>query len=547
MLTEIIKEQIKKVVVDLYGYCPSFIVDKAKNIDYGDFYSNIAFILTKELKIKPFEIASSIKEQLLPHFKQIEVQGAGFLNFYLHSSTYASLMNEVNELNQNYGQFSKTNKTIVLEYVSANPTGHLHIAHAANAIYGDTIKNLLQLNGHTVITEYYVNDAGNQIEKLAYSTLVRYLEKYTSRDVKLIDDAYHGQEIYDVADALYHQVKDQYKDASVSHDGFILDKDVACFVKDFATNYMLTEIKKDLASMNTVIEHYTSEKSLVNEKSVAEILKILAPHTEMKDGALWLLTTKFGDDKDRVLIKTDKTFTYFLPDIIYHNYKQKTYHADQLINIWGTDHLGYIKRMKTAYACLGYKEEDLIVLCAQVMKLTKNNEEFKLSKRSGNSLTIKDLIAIIGKDAMRWFLGSSSMKSHVVIDVDLALRKDSNNPLYYVQYAHARCHQILMKTALELDFSATLLTNKHERSILNHIAYYENTIVNSTQNFEPHLITNYLYDLATMLHTYYQDSKIIDLDNLSLSKQRYTLIKTVKQILSNGLNILKILPYNSMY
>lgn len=542
-ITNSINEALQKLKIEDH----KFVVDKTKNIKFGDFYSNVAMTLSKTLKKPPQQIAQMIVDNLnKDNFQDISIQNPGFINFKIKPHIYQKLISDIYQQKSKYGYFDKKNITYNLEYVSANPTGYLHIAHAANAIYGDILANTLEVYGYNVNTEYYINDAGNQIDKLASSTLIRYLQLFNI-NIDLQADAYHGSEIKTLAQHLKDKYNDDFINVRVDENFNINDLKVNQIIKEFAVNFMLDEIKKDLASMRTQIKTYTSELFIRNSGMIEQSLDKLKEHIYMQDGAKWLRTTTFGDDKDRVLYKTDGSMTYFTPDIAYHNYKFSNQKVDKLINIWGTDHLGYIPRMKAAVQCLGYDPNDLIVICAQVMKLTKNNQEFKLSKRSGQSLTIKELVDMIGVDAIRWFLGSSSMSSHVIIDVDLVLAKNNNNPLYYVQYAHARANQVLNKQVYEHDFQCDLLVQDQEKELLNQLEFYKVTIANAANNFEPHRISNYLYDLASLFHNYYANFKINDESNIRLSQQRYTLVWCVKQILNNGLLLMKIEPYDKMF
>lgn len=550
MITQKISEELNKALAKMGIHDTQetkILVDKTKNIKFGDFYTNIAMILSKKNNKSPLEMAKEIAnnfEQDL--FLEVNLQPPGFLNFKLKAKDHENLLKQIYYEKDRFGQFSKKNITYNIEYVSANPTGYLHIAHAANAIYGDILANLLKIYGYDVETEYWINDAGNQIDKLAMSVLVRYLQ-LQNINIQLPADAYHGQEIHLVAQTLYQTYKNQFINVRLN-EKYEIDDDIANQeIKNFAVKYLLNEIKNDLASINTFIDTYTSENWIRNSGRILEVLSKIKPYTYTLDGALWLKTTTFGDDKDRVLIKSDGSYTYFTPDIAYHDYKFNKTNTTKLIDVWGTDHLGYIARLKAAMNALGYDPNNLEIVCAQVMKLVKNNQEFKLSKRSGQSLTIKDLVEIIGKDALRWFLGSSSMNSHVIIDVDIALSKNNNNPLYYVQYAHARANQVLNKQVYELDFKTDLLTETRERELLNQLHFYKQTIANAANNREPHRISNYLYDLAQIFHNYYANVKINNDNNKVLSAQRYTLVWCVKQVLANGLAIMKIAPYDQMY
>ncbi|MCV3734411.1 arginine--tRNA ligase [Ureaplasma miroungigenitalium] len=532
----------------------TYIIDKTSKINHGDFYTNVALTLSKQLKRKPMDIATEIVDllnaednMLKTNFLDVQISVPGFINFFIKSDDHDDLLNLINKQKNEFPIFAKENKKYLVEYVSANPTGLLHIGHAANAVYGDLICALLKKCGYDVVSEYYVNDAGNQIDKLASSVLVRYLQSY-DQTIELIDDAYHGQEIFSAAQALREQFADKFTNLTLDDTFTIVDHNQAEIIKQFCVDYFLSEIKKDLLSMHTEIQHYTSEKAIRQTNLITETLGKLKNHTYEQDQALWLRTTDFGDDKDRVLIKSNGAMTYFLPDIAYHYYKLQTHKPDVMINLFGTDHLGYITRLKAGVSCFGFDPDNLIILTSQIMKLTKNNEEFKLSKRSGQSLTIRDLIEVIGANALRWFLGSSSINTHVVIDVDVALAKDNNNPLFYVQYAHARCFSLLNKNRdIPCVIQTDLLSNEKERALLDQLHYFKKTISVATQTFSMHKIANYLYELANLLHNYYANIKIIDHDNLTLTGARLGLIHAVKQVLKNGLALLKIPADNEMY
>ncbi|MCV3743694.1 arginine--tRNA ligase [Ureaplasma sp. ES3154-GEN] len=526
----------------------NYVIDKTSNIEHGDFYTNVAMTLTKIWRKKPVEIAQDLVGKIDQNvFKDIRVVNPGFINFVLQPKDNQELLETINAETRDFPVFAPQDKKYLVEYVSANPTGLLHIGHAANAVYGDLICALLKKSGYDVASEYYVNDAGNQVDKLASSILIRYLQNF-NKPFDLVEDSYHGNEIKEAANALQRQVSDQFVNVQVDTDFNIVDHKVREYIKEFGVQYFLKEIKNDLNLMHTVIDNYTSEKAIRATDLIPTTLNQLDEYTYKQGGALWLKTTLFNDDKDRVLIKSDQAMTYFLPDIAYHYYKYLTYKPDVMINLFGTDHLGYITRLKAGVKCFGFNPDNLIVLTSQIMKLTKNNEEFKLSKRSGQSLTIRDLISVIGPNALRWFLGSSSMNTHVVIDVDVALAKDNNNPLFYVQYAHARCFSLLNKNKdLIPAIDANLLTNEKERNLCNQLHYFRKTISIATNTFSMHKIANYLYELANLLHNYYANVKIIDRDQIPLTQARLGLIKSVKQVLFNGLALLKITADDEMY
>lgn len=436
-----------------------------------------------------------------------------------------------------------------MEYVSANPTGYLHIGHARNAVFGDAIATLSKKIGIKVIKEYIVNDAGNQMNMLSSSVLVRYQQLF-GLDKQLSDDSYHGEEIKLVAEELKNKYGDKFVNVEIDPDTFVIkDKNINMEIRTFSRNYLLNQIQEDLAALGTYIDIYYSELDIHNKGLIPATIKKLGDNVYEKDGALWLKTTKYGDDKDRVLIKSDGSPTYFMPDIAYHNIKlTREPMPDKLINIWGADHYSYITRMEIALRCLGYPADKMLVLCMQMVKLLKDGQEFKMSKRSGNSLTLMDLVNAIGKDAARWYLISVAPSTHIELDVDQATKKDNNNPIYYVEYAHARACSILEKgkDIYNKDAGADLLTSDNEKEILAHLNFFAHTIENAAKNYEPHKLANYIYTLAKLFHSYYGSAKLIDESNLALTQQRLALVNAIRVVLRNGLALLGINAYTSM-
>lgn len=523
-----------------------YIVDKNKNIEYGDFSSNVAMVFCKDVSKNPLDLANIIKETIKSDlFSKIEVTKPGFINFFISEKENSDFLLEILKKENDYGRFSKKNKKYDIEYVSANPTGFLHIGHARNAVLGNCISNILQWYGFDVLTEYVVNDAGNQMNNLATSILIRYLELFGIKQ-ELGPDSYHGSEIIDIANKLKIEVGDKYINAEIK-DFKILDGSIEHFFREYGEDYLLNIIKKDLKDLGVVIEEYFCEKQLHKDGSIDKLINklILNEKAYKKDGAVWLKTIPFGDDKDRVLIKSDGIPTYFAPDIVYHDYKWKHSNADYLVNVWGADHYSYITRMKAAMGALGYDPKDLIIICMQMVRLVKNGEEFKMSKRTGQSLTTRDLIDSIGMDAARWFLIYQSANNHIEIDVELATTKSSNNPIYYVQYAHARACQLLDKEDILLPSKLSSLNSIKERELINELRYFKFTIENAALTYEPYKLSVYLYNLTKLFHSFYTNNKILDNDNPKKVDQ-YFLVKAVRQVIYNALVILGITAPSKM-
>lgn len=544
MITELIKEAIIKAFKKInVKENIAFQVEKNKNIEYGDFSSNCLLVATKILHQSPLEIS----QQLIPILKKdklfadVNVHQSGFINFFLSNKANAFLIKKIIKEKDQFGKLPIKNKKDVysVEYVSANPTGYLHIGHARNAVLGNCIVNLLSWTGHKVISEYVINDAGNQMNNLATAVLIRY-QQLLGKKIELPEDSYHGEEIILVAKKLKEKYNDQFINTEISNNR-ITNKDDEFTIRWFARDLLLNIIKNDLKDLGVEIEYYYSEYDTHKNQLWNEVLKTLEKKNVIykKDDALWLKSTIYGDDKDRVLIKSDGTPTYFLPDIYYHDYKLKTHGTKYLIAIWGADHYSYITRMRAALLALGYNEEQFKIVTMQMVKLVKNGKEFKMSKRSGTSLTCRDLINALTKDIARWYLISQSSNNHIEIDVDTAIKKDNSNPYFYVQYAYARGIALLKKEKIKIPSEFNLLNSPIEREIINELHYFQYTLLNATNTYEPYKIVVYLINLAKLFHNFYTNTKILDVNNKAKSEQ-YALVQAVCQVIKNGLNILGI-------
>ncbi|MGL4948390.1 MAG: arginine--tRNA ligase [Mycoplasma sp.] len=544
-------EQVKKQIdawLEKNGISNSvYAIDKSKNIKFGDFNTNVAMLNAKSFNTNPMELAERILEEIeFTGFKEVTVTKPGFINFIMNEETITNQIIEILKEEDNFGKFDKKEGTFSVEYVSANPTGFLHIGHARNGVLGNCILNLLKWYGYNVVSEYVVNDAGNQMNNLATAVFIRYLQEF-GQDIQLPEDSYHGEEIIDVAKKLVEAHGDKFINNKVNENGRIDNPEVEHEIRWFARDLLLQIIKDDLASLGIEIEHYFSEyqshQNGMIPKMMDHLIEIGAAYK--KDDAIWLETTKYGDDKDRVLIKSDGVPTYFAPDIVYHDYKWKTNGTNYLINIWGADHYSYVKRMQVAMQCLGYNPKDLIIVCMQMVKLVKDGEPFKMSKRTGQSLTLKDLVQALGKDASRWYLLSQSADKHLVIDVGQATNKDNKNPIYYVQYAHARANQLINKQNMDMPSNFNGLNSEMEREIIAELEFFKYTIENCAKTYEPYKMTVYLFNLAKLFHSYYSNTKVFDTNN-PVGNQQYFLIKAIKQVIHNGLKILGIDPVEKM-
>ena len=534
-IVTIIKSALKNVY-NLENIDSLVMVEIPKLKDHGDFSSNIALRLAKVLKNSPINIANSLKNELGNNdfIEKVEVVVPGFLNFFVKKDSLSEIINKIIDQGKDYGRnnFGK-NEKVMVEYVSANPTGDLHLGHARGAAYGDSLTRVLKFSGYDCLREYYVNDAGNQIEVLGESLYQRYLEALGYEfDIDKI--GYQGKDVKNIASKIAKDIKEKYV-----HDD---SEDRKLYFKKVGRELELSKIKKDLDLYRVSFDHYQSELDLYKDGKVKNTLEALknSGFTYDLDGALWLRTTDFGDDKDRVLIKSDGSYTYLLPDIAYHKDKfDRGY--DHLINLFGADHHGYIIRLKAGLKILGYNSDNLDIQIVQMVRLMENGIELKMSKRTGNAITIRELCEDVGVDVARYFFISKPIVSHLDFDLDLARKHSSENPVYYIQYAYARCASILrrVKEVKKLE-TYSLLTNDKEVSILKELASFEQILVDICKYKEVNILCNYAYRLASLFHSYYNECKVIDETNSELTTERLALVKAIKITLENALNLLGI-------
>ena len=534
-IVTIIKSALKNVY-NLENIDSLVMVEIPKLKDHGDFSSNIALRLAKVLKNSPINIANSLKGELENNdfIEKVEVVVPGFLNFFVKKDSLSEIINKIIDQGKDYGRnnFGK-NEKVMVEYVSANPTGDLHLGHARGAAYGDSLTRVLKFSGYDCLREYYVNDAGNQIEVLGESLYQRYLEAL-GYDFDLEKIGYQGKDVKNIASKIAKDIKEKYV-----HDD---SDDRKLYFKKVGRELELSKIKKDLDLYRVSFDHYQSELDLYKDGKVKNTLEALknSGYTYELEGALWLRTTDFGDDKDRVLIKSDGSYTYLLPDIAYHKDKfDRGY--DHLINLFGADHHGYIIRLKAGLKILGYNSDNLDIQIVQMVRLMENGVELKMSKRTGNAITIRELCEDVGVDVARYFFISKPIVSHLDFDLDLARKHSSENPVYYIQYAYARCASILrrVKEVKKLE-TYSLLTNDKEVSILKELASFEQILVDICKYKEVNILCNYAYRLASLFHSYYNECKVIDETNSELTTERLALVKAIKITLENALNLLGI-------
>ena len=549
-------------------------VTRSKDKAHGDFACNIAMQLAKQAKLPPRELAEMIVAKLPEDgmISKIDIAGPGFLNFYVNENLRGEILDTILLKNQNYGLCNKyADKKVQIEFVSANPTGPLHVGHGRGAAYGATIANLLAAVGYQVSREYYVNDAGRQIDILTASVWLRYLELCDER-FAFPSNAYQGDYIWDIAATIHREHADKYLhatqqwmidlpadeaqggdkeiyiDALIKQAKTLLGKEGYNVFAKCALHTITNDIKDDLERFGVHYDNWFSEKSLVENNSVQIALKVLKEngYSYEKDGAIWFSSTKFGDEKDRVLVRENGTHTYFASDIAYHLDKYNR-GFDRLINIWGADHHGYIARIKAAVEALGKNAKNLDIPLVQFANLYKGGEKLAMSTRSGEFVTLRELRKQVGKDAARFFYVMRKHEQHLDFDLDLATSQSKDNPVYYVQYAHARICSIFEQANMDMydktvkDADNTQLLNEHEKNLLKLLGQFSENILSSAEKLSPHIVVNYLRDVANAFHSFYNEKENqVLIDDIALRNARLKLIYATKIVLYNGLTLLDV-------
>jgi len=519
---------------------PEIKVEVPREKEHGDYATNIAMVMAKVFKRAPRQIAELLKENIDNNLiKDVSVAGPGFINFNLKNEWLYETIDLINELKEDYGKVKVgQSKKVLIEFVSANPTGPLHVGHSRGAVVGDMTANIMEAAGYDVDREYYFNDAGNQIDLLAQSTLIRYKQLFDI-EIDLPKNAYHGKYLIDIA----RQLKDKWgKD--------LLEKpeeEQLSICREYAFESLKDKIEEDLKYFGIKFDNWFYESTL-HDGDIEEAINILKEkgYTYEEEGALWLKSTEFNDDKNRVIVKSDGSLTYLAADIAYHLDKiERGY--DKLINVWGADHHGYINRVKASIQALGYPADVLEIIIVQIVNLLRDGEKIPMSKRAGKFVTMTDVIDEVGKDAARYFYIMRSSDSHFDFDLELAKEQSSNNPVYYIQYAHARIYSIL-ENADDIDLQnvdLSLLDSEEEIDLIKLMARYPEVIKDSAESREPHILANYAYDLANAFHIFYNKRQVITSDE-ELSKARLKLVVSLHQVLKNLFTVLGIEAPNQM-
>lgn len=540
-----LKEEIKAAAIKAglaeEAQIPSILLELPKDKAHGDYSTNLAMQLARVAKKAPRMIAEEIVASFdkgKASIDKIEIAGPGFINFYMNNSYLTDLIPTIISAGEAYGETNIGNdEKVQVEFVSANPTGDLHLGHARGAAVGDSLCNVLAKAGYDVSREYYINDAGNQINNLTISVEARYLQAL-GQDVQMPEDAYHGGDIVQIGKKLVEEFGDRFANESV--------EERRAFFREYGLKYEMDKLKKDLEEFRVAFDVWYSETSLYHNGKIDTALAALKEkgHIYEEDGATWFNSTVFGDDKNRVLIKQDGSYTYLTPDIAYHKDKLDRGFT-KLINIWGADHHGYIPRMKAAIEALGYEKDTLEVEIIQLVHLYKNGEKMKMSKRTGKAVTMRDLIEEVGLDAVRYFFAMRSSDTHMDFDLDLAVSKSNENPVYYAQYAHARiCSMLRQGDEQGLSYDSNLkldeITSEKEIDLLKKLGEFPQAVSEAATKRIPHRITNYIYDLASALHSFYNAEKVLDPDNVEKSRARLGLMKATQVTLNNALTLIGV-------
>ena len=552
-------------------------VTRSKDPSHGDYASNIALVFAKKIGLNPREFAQHLSDKLESHtiFEKIDIAGPGFINFFIAEKNHTQIIQQILSAKDNFGQNqSGANQSIHIEYVSANPTGPLHVGHGRGAAYGATLANLYKANGFTVHREYYVNDAGRQMDILATSVWLRYLE-LCGAELAFPSNGYKGDYIWDIAASVHRKHsesyftdpasfvselptdepqggdKEQHIDALILTAKRLLNEDGYAIFFDRAIETILADIKDDLHLFGVDYENWYSEKSLFNSDKIHNVIEQLkqSKHIYEKNGALWFASSTLGDEKDRVVVRDNGQPTYFASDIAYH--ADKFSHAyDKIINIWGADHHGYIARVRAALKALALDDSKLDVLLVQFANLYRGKVKQQMSTRSGEFITLRALRKEVGSDAARFFYVMRKSEQHLDFDLELATSNSNENPMYYVQYAHARICSVLKQADHPLNIDDInsldeLLNTDNEHELMKKLADYPEQILSACNKQAPHLLVNYLRELAQKFHGYYNETQFL-VDSDALRNARLLLIESTRQVIANGLTLLGVNAPESM-
>jgi len=553
-ILKIIKESVDSLAFPGIppGNGEKFEVSTPKRKEFGDFSTNAALIIGSMTGEDSREVAqkivSAIEQRQCPSIEKLDVAGPGFINFFVKKTLFESELREILRLDSKYGASREgSGKKVLVEYVSANPTGYLHFGHARNAVVGDSVTRILSFCGYEVTREFYINDAGRQMDMLGESVYSA-LASMFGLTKELPEDGYRGEYIYQLAE----QIKVSEKCPQVPGD----ESAIIEFCREFAYSKLLEEIKMDLLDLRVDFDNWYSERAKIHSRGPGgkKISKTLArlediEAVEKRDGALWFKASIYGEDQDWVIIKKDGSPTYFLSDIVYHVDKYSRGFS-RMINVWGADHHSHVSRLKSSIKALGLDESSLQILLIQFVRLVRDGEEVSMSKRSGDFVTLREVLNEVGCDVTRFFLLMRSSDSHLDFDLSLAKKESSENPVYYIQYANARISS-LTKNSAEAGVKASdehldLLSSNEERDLVKTLLMFPEVVGSAADSFSPHKLVYYLHELAAKFHFYYNKTRILDLGNDYISSARLYLTLCVQVVIRNGLGLLGITVPESM-
>lgn len=508
------------------------VIERSKEKIHGDYATNIAMQMAKTLHDAPMHIAEKVIAVINQDgLEKVEAVRPGFINFFMKADTLSDVVDKILKEKEHYGDASYgKNEKINVEFVSANPTGDLHLGHARGAAIGDSICRLYQKIGYDVTREFYVNDAGNQIHVLGKSIRARYHQLF-GENIEVPEDGYHGADLIDIAKKMKEEIGDRYLQDSPAAENYFMHR---------GAELELQKLDQDLKNFRVTYDRYSYETKIREAQGVEKVLAHTKEQCYEQDGALFLKTTLYGDDKDRVLIKKDGSYTYLLPDIAYHLDKLSRGYT-KLIDVLGADHHGYIRRMKAALMMFGYPKETLEIELIQMVRLFKNGEEYKMSKRTGNAISMRELCEEVGIDAVRYFFVNRAASAHLDFDLDLASETSSANPVYYAQYAHARLSKVLELGAdIEIHLTGQLLQHPREMDLMKLLADYPKEVLDAAMTRAPYKITAYMQKLAGSIHSFYTECRLIDRQNITLTASRLALAKAAMIVMKDALNLIGV-------
>ena len=508
------------------------IIEKSKTPEHGDYASNVALKFAGRFGMVPRDLANKIANNIDKEVvEKVEIAGPGFVNFFVKKNAINSIVSQIIQDGDNFGKGAAKGKKINVEFVSANPTGDLHLGHARCAAIGDSICRLYEFAGYEVTREFYVNNAGNQIHTLGLSLDIR-LRQLLGEKIELPEDSYHANDIIDIAKLYNEKHPNEYK---------VGDAEAFNKLQKFGMDEELEKIKRDLELFRVKFDIYSFETDVRANNHVQDVLENkYSKYTYQQDGATFLRTTDFLDDKDRAVVKSDGSYTYLMPDIAYHLIKLSRGY-DNLIDVLGADHHGYINRMKSALMMQGYSKDTLEVELVQVVRLIRDGQEVKMSKRTGAGVTLRELCEEVGVDAVRYFFAARAASSHLDFDLNLALEQSSSNPVYYAQYAHARLCSVLESASdIKIDESAANLKEDSEGELLKKLMEFPHIIEIAAQKRAPHMVATWIQELAADIHSFYTNCKMIDRANLEVTASRLALAKAAKIVMKNALGVLGV-------